>query len=57
MPGPADVRYTPLDLSGFCCDIMHSETIPRRHPLDFNQYWGTVVMAHKGNERGYGLSG
>lgn len=46
------VRYTHLDRSGMCCDLMHKDDLDfrGRRTLDFDQYWTNVVMPDKGKE-------
>ncbi len=46
------VRYTHLDRSGLCCDVMHMDDLDYRgrRTVDFHQYWSNVVMPDKGHE-------
>jgi hypothetical protein len=46
------VRYTRLDRTSLCCDLMHKDDLDERgrRVIDFDQYWTNVVMPDKGHE-------
>ena len=46
------VRYTRLDRTSMCCDLMHKDDLDERgrRDIDFDQYWTNVVMPDKGHE-------
>ncbi len=46
------LRYTRLDRSGMCCDLLHKDDLDfrGRRTLDFHQYWTNVVTPDRGHE-------
>lgn len=46
------VRYTRIDRSGMCCDLMQQEDLDYRghRHADFGRYWSNVVFPDKGQE-------
>ncbi|MBC7988213.1 MAG: LysM peptidoglycan-binding domain-containing protein, partial [Luteimonas sp.] len=46
------VRYTRLDRTSMCCDLMWKDDLDERgrRDIDFHQYWTNVVMPDKGHE-------
>src|SRR3546814_20914654 len=52
------VRYTRLERSGMCCDLLEKDDLDYRgkRDVDFGKYWNHVVFPDKGGEMlGYEL--